>query len=119
MASFGSLILALFLFLQPNTPSQPYQVSLVKDGALDQSATHGWEKIKSALSAQGVRFEEISDPSAAQGKQLIVAGGLKAFGVAIPGKPESLVIKKTEFHGKQHCWWVAVTTAASCTDSSK
>jgi len=103
MASFGSLILALFLFLQSNppTPIQPYQVSLVKDGQLDQSAMHGWEKVKSALSAQGIRFEEISDPTAAQGKLLIVAGSLRAFGVAIPEKPESLVIKKTEWHGKQ------------------
>jgi len=101
MASFGSLLLALFLFLQSPTPGQPYQVSLVKNGQLDQAATHGWDKIKSALSAQGIRFDEVSDPAAAQGKQLIVAGSLQGFGAAIPTKPESLLIKKTEFHGKQ------------------
>ena len=117
MTTFLSLIFALLAFGNPiaptTAPAQPFQVSLVKQGQAGQAANHGWDKVKAALTDKGIRFEEVSDPKAAHGAVLIAAGlssisepgsvadRIRAIGVKIPEKPESLVIHKGEWQGKQ------------------
>jgi hypothetical protein len=112
-----SLIVALVAFINPTLPTSApdhgFQVSLVRESHSGLATNHGWEKMKSALSAKGVRYEEVFDPKDAHGGRLIaaglwsdsaagaVAGRIRSLGVKMPEKPESLVIHKAEWGGKQ------------------
>ena len=117
MTNFLSLIIALFAFINPTntnrTPDHAYQVSLVREGEPGQATNHGWDKVKAALSAKGIQYEEVSDPKAAHSGVLIAAGlwsdsasgsvpeRIRALSIKMPSKPESLVIHKGEWQGKQ------------------
>ncbi len=117
MLNVFSLVISLFAFVSPSAlihaPDQTYQVSLVSDGQPGQATIHGWEKVKAALSAKGIRWEEVSNPHAAHGEVLIAAGlssdsasgsvaeRIRALGLKIPDKPESLVIHKEEWEGRR------------------
>jgi hypothetical protein len=115
MANCLSLIIALFSFIHPSlpvaAPTQARQVSLVREGQPGQATNHGWEKIKEALAATGISYEEVSDPKAAQGKILIaadlssssgfVAERMRALSIHVSAKPESLLIHKTQWEGKE------------------
>lgn len=117
MTNFLSLIIALFALINPTSPSRTpdhaYQVSLVREGEPGQATNHGWDKIKAALSAKGIQYEEVSDPKAAHSGVLIAAGlwsdsasgsvpeRIRALSIKMPSKPESLVIHKGEWQGKQ------------------
>ncbi len=115
MLNFLAPILALFSLIYPAAPNlapgQTVAVSLVSDGQPGQATSHGWQKIKDALSAQGIRYEEVSDAKAARGSLLIEAGPsagsglvaerIRTLGIKISDKPESLLIHKTEWQGKQ------------------
>jgi hypothetical protein len=114
---FALLLFALFPFVNsmaPNSAQDPaYQVSLVREASTGQATNHGWDKIKAALSAKGIAYEEVSDPKAAHGRLLIAAGlwsdsgaasvadRIRALGIKMPEKPESLVIRKADWQGKQ------------------
>jgi hypothetical protein len=117
MVNVFSLIVALFAFINPTSPSRTldhaYQVSLVREGEPGQATNHGWDKVKAALFAKGIQYEEVSDPKTAHSGLLIAAGlwsdsasgsvpeRIRALGVKMPSKPESLVIHKGEWQGKQ------------------
>ena len=113
MMNLFSVLIALFSMANPiasgNSADAHVQISLVRDGQAGLATNHGWEKVKAALSAAGLRYEEVPDAKTAHGGVLIVAGSasspvadrLEALGVKIPQKPESLVIHKGEWQGKQ------------------
>jgi hypothetical protein len=110
-----SLIFALFALIFPaasqRAPIAAVDVSIVQVGQPGLGATHGWNKIQAALSAGGIRYEEVSDPKDAHGQILIaaslsstpgfVAERIQALGIKMPEAPESLIIHKTEWQGKQ------------------
>lgn len=85
-------------------------VSLVGDKAPGAPARHGLEKVKAALAARGVAFEETANVQSAHGRFLLVAGLASAAGPASElarslaitpqSAPESLVIRNTEWKGK-------------------
>lgn len=92
--------------LQSTAPA--YDVSLIAQGQPGIAANHGWDVLKSALTAKGLRFEQVDDPRQAHGRILIDAGlasesvaqQLGSLGIKVPEKPESLVIHKTASNGK-------------------
>lgn len=110
-----SLIIALFSLVYstvPNpAPDQTVEVSLIRDGQTGPATIHGWEKIEAAISAKGIRYEEVANAKAAHGAVLIAAGPslgsgfvaeqIRALGIRMPDKPESLIIHKTELQRKQ------------------
>ena len=105
-----ALILALFSLIYPTAPNpapgQTVDVSLVRDGQPGPATAHGWKKIEAALSAKGIRYEEVANAKAAHGSVLIAAGPssgsgfvaerMRAFSLRMPEKPESLLIHKAE-----------------------
>ena len=117
MTNIFSLLIALCALMNPIAPNRvadiTYQVSLVQIGQAGLAPTHGWEKLKAALSSAGIRYEEVSEAKDAHGAIVIAAGlssdltagsvamRIRALGIKIPDKPESLVIHKTESQGKQ------------------
>jgi hypothetical protein len=86
------------------------RVSLIEDSAVSAPARHGFDKLKAALAARGIGYEEISEPAAAKGQTLIVAGlpsnggaaanRLEALHLSVSSRPESLLIHKTIWNGK-------------------
>jgi len=85
------------------------RVSLVLDGPAGEPSRYAFEKLKAALAAKKVSFEEAPTLEAARG-QVVVAAGLprgrsaaaliKSLGVAAPTAPESLLIRNTTWNGK-------------------
>ena len=117
MTNFFSLVTALLSLINPIAPNhsgdRACQVSIVQEGQPGPATMHGWDKVKAALAAADVRYEEVSDAKAAHGEVLIAAGPwfdsasgsvaerIRALGVKMPDKPESLVIHRGEWQGKQ------------------
>lgn len=95
----------------PAGAAVPVAVSLVQEGAPGLSTLHGWDKVKSALIAKGIRFEEVNDPKDAHGSILIaaaatagsgpVAARLRALGLKVAEQPESLLVHNTQWLGRQ------------------
>jgi hypothetical protein len=91
-----------------DSPATP--VSIVADPSAGAPVRHGLGKLEAALKAKGVRYEEVSDPEAAQGQTLIVAclpasstavaARVKALGITVPSASESLVIHMTKWKEK-------------------
>jgi hypothetical protein len=112
MVQFVGLLFALLLVMPAPATSHPeaelYDVSLVQEGNLGVAAHHGWGTIQSVLVAKGIRFEQTDSPDHAHGRILICAGlasggiaqQLSSAGIAVPQKPESLVIHKTTLQGR-------------------
>ena len=109
------LILALFPLIYQTAPNpatgQTVHVSLVRDGQPGPATAHGWKKIEAALSAKGIRYEEVTEAKAAHGSVLIAAGPssgpgfvaerMRAFSLNMPERPESLLIHKANQRGRQ------------------
>lgn len=110
-----ALIIALFSLMYPTVtnpaPGQTVEVSLVREVQPGPATAHGWKKIEAALSAKGIRYEEVADAKAAHGSVLIAAGPssgsgfvaerLRALSLKVPEKPESLLFHKSGLGGKQ------------------
>jgi hypothetical protein len=87
------------------------EVSLIEEGQSGIATMHGWEKLKTALTAKGIPFEEATDPGRAQGSVLIVAGPasgsgliaaqMSALRLKVSSEPESLLIHKAQLLGRQ------------------
>ena len=85
-------------------------VSLIADKTPGAPARHGLEKVKAALAARGVGFEEAASLPSARGRFLLVAGLgsaagpaselAKALAITPPAAPESLLIRNAEWKGK-------------------
>jgi hypothetical protein len=92
-------LISLFLFMLPmasqHASDSGYDVSLVQEGQPGPATTHGWQKMKAALTAKGLHYEEVSDAKAAHA-QLLISASVKAGET-----PESLSIHKTTWQGKQ------------------
>ncbi len=94
-----------------SAPAQNVEVSLVQEGQPGIVAMHGWAKIKTALIAKGIRFEEVTEPGNAHGSVLIAAGvgagsspaaaRMRALGLKVADEPESLLIHKTRWLGRE------------------
>jgi len=109
-------IAALALLVSPSaiTPDQAQgrtcQISLVQDGPPGKATNHGWDKMKAALSAKSIRYEEVENAKSAHGEVLIFAGlasgsglvaeRIRSLGIMMPEKPESLIIHKAVLQGK-------------------
>jgi hypothetical protein len=115
MNFFALFVLSLVLW--PALPQNPaaqnhnVQVSLVVDAHLGPAASHGLDKIRAALAAKRVVYEEVAKPEAARGATLLIAGlpsdtsaaanVLGSIKATVPTVPESLLIRTTSFHAKQ------------------
>jgi len=107
--AFASFLLCLCAIPVGATPAA-VRVSLIEDSAVSAPARHGFDKLKAALAARGIGYEEISDSAAAKGQTLIVAGlpsnggaaanELEALHLSVSTKPESLLIHKAIWNGK-------------------
>ena len=86
------------------TAGQGVGVSLVADRDLGAGARHGLGKVKAALKAKGVSFEQVASPRDAQGDFVVVVGLAGGAGPAArlhdrreipkPTEPESLLIRR-------------------------
>ena len=91
--------------------AKKYGVSLVADPDMGPGAHHGLGKVKAALNAKGVSFEQVASPRTAQGDFTIVLGLSGGSGPAArlhdrrnipkPAEPESLLIKRGIRRGKE------------------
>lgn len=108
---FVGLLSLMTSFSSNSAPDQKIEVSLIQEGQAGIATIHGWEKIKTALVAKGIRFEQAIDPARAHGAVLIVAGTasgsgiiaahISALGLEVSAEPESLLIHKTQLLGRQ------------------
>jgi hypothetical protein len=86
------------------------QVSLVLDGPSGEPSRYAFDKLKAALQARHVQFEEASSLDRARGRMLVVAGipskaraaaaVITSLGLTAPSSPESLLIRNTTWKGK-------------------
>ena len=86
-------------------------VSLVMNGAVGLAARHGLDKTELALQGKGIWSEEVKSPDIARGDILIIAGVggrsgtaagiLNSMSVSVPEEPESLLIRHTEWNGRE------------------
>jgi len=108
VASFMALVSSVSVPTASQSAVPSYDVSLIQESDLGLAAHHGWNVVQDALTAKGIRFEQVDNPGQAHGRILIYAG-LASSGVAerletlrihVPEKSESLVIHKTALQGK-------------------
>jgi hypothetical protein len=108
------LVLASFLLCVLTSPGaaapNAIRISLIQDPAAAAPARHGFDQLKAALTARGIRYEEVPSLAAAQGQILVVAGlpanhgpaasAMDALHVTVSSQPESLLIRRTIWKGK-------------------
>ncbi len=88
----------------------PVRISLIQDGGAGAPARYGMAKLKAALAARGVLYEEPANIAEAHGQFLIVAGLKSTAGpaasieqnlaIAAPSAPESLLIRNVMWLGR-------------------
>jgi hypothetical protein len=111
MLALMGAVLSLMSWPSQGAPVRKVEVSLLQEGQAGIATLHGWEKIKTALTAKDIPFEEVTDPLDAHGTVLIAAGmatgsgplasRLRALDLKVANEPESLLIHKTELLGRQ------------------
>ncbi|MEO8736298.1 MAG: hypothetical protein ABI380_07125 [Edaphobacter sp.] len=111
MKSFAlfAAVLALVPSLLSRPPAQGHsvQVSLVESGHSGAAISHGWHKVKAALTSKGVSYEVVATPEAVHGVQLLVAGLpstidiFRSIKVPIPAASEFLAIRGAEWQDRR------------------
>jgi hypothetical protein len=83
---------------------EPVRISLIQDQRAGAPARHGIAKLKAALAARGVLYDEPTSLETAHGQVLIVTsltdGPAKSLGVEVPAAPESLLVRNVQWHGR-------------------
>ena len=112
MPKFRCIVLAAFVLGTPHYggTADAVQVSLVLDAPAGEPSRYAFDKLKAALEAKHVRFEEASSLDRARGRLLVAAGipskaraaagVIASLGVAALSSPESLLIRNTTWKGK-------------------
>ena len=112
MSKFRLIVLLAFVLGVPYYAgtADSVQVSLVLDGPFGEPSRYAFDKLKAALQARHVQFEEASSLDRARGRLLVAAGipskaraaaaVITSLGLTAPSSPESLLIRNTTWKGK-------------------
>jgi hypothetical protein len=107
---YRALLFLCLVSLPSMADPNSIRISLIQDPAASAPARHGFDKLKAALTARSIPYEEVSSLAAAKGQTLIVAGlpsnggpaanRLQDLHITMPSRPESLLIRRTTWNGK-------------------
>ncbi|MBI4663921.1 MAG: hypothetical protein HY735_34405 [Verrucomicrobia bacterium] len=109
-AAIASILLLGFGPSRSLIAAEPPRIALITDAKPGLASAHGLAQLKTALRQKGVAFEEATRLEPKNSDLVIVAGLAGGKGAAdeiriaqkveVPSKPESLVIRFTEWNGK-------------------
>jgi hypothetical protein len=112
LPKFRCTVLVAFVLGMPHYggTADAVQVSLVLDAPSGEPSRYAFDKLKAALEARHVQFEEAGSLDRARGRLLVAAGipskaraaagVIVSLGIAPPSSPESLSIRNTTWKGK-------------------